>query len=215
MTGRRAALAAAAKSRLVPPEYREIAYLGFTGEQWFDTGIYLNGSAKIELDIAPTAVSADTIEVFFGSYDGTYNTIVGKTGRSNYNIVFSYGSAAGAARTKTIPFSNQSAYTARKIITADSASGFRINDTNVNITDPHVYTNGLTAYFGNVHRDDGSFPARMTSGRARIWENGSTLSRFYIPVRRLSDNAGGMWDAVNRTFSPSMTGVAFAKGADV
>ena len=39
--------------------------------------------------------------------------------------------------------------------------------------------------------------------------------RNYVPARRLSDNAVGLYDKVSGTFSPSVTGTAFVDGPEI
>ena len=120
----------------------------------------------------------------------------------------------GGSYTETFSLTQQE-YAVRKKVVADGETSVTINDTVKTITSSHDFTCSLTTYLGNVHRASGSYPAYMTCYKSKWYENGTTLSRWYIPVRRLSDNVGGMYDVVNNTFNPSMTGVDFVKGADL
>ena len=49
----------------------------------------------------------------------------------------------------------------------------------------------------------------------KLYRPQTTLVRNYVPARRLSDNAVGLYDKVNGTFSPSATGTAFADGPEI
>ncbi len=49
----------------------------------------------------------------------------------------------------------------------------------------------------------------------KLYRPQTTLVRNYVPARRLSDNAVGLYDKVSGTFSPSVTGTAFVDGPEI
>ena len=171
---------------VIPPEYKEISYLGFTGSQWFDTGLRFNNNTRIEIDFTPSSTSNTGNQMFFGAYDGTYNCVLAKSNNS-YNMVYQHGAMGGGSYTETFQLTQQE-YLARKQVVADGENSIDISGNIKAITNTHTFTCSLTTYLGNVHRATGSYPAYMICG---------------------------MYDVVNNTFKPSITGTDFIKGADL
>ena len=211
---RRRALIAAQKEYIIPPEYREIESLTFTGDQWFDTGIHLNNNTRIEIDITPTVSPTSTTCFYWGAYDGTIYSGLVQT-KNVLTIRYFYGQRTGDSNFETITYNSTGEFLQQKVIDTNGENYFDINGQRLLITTQHTFAISLTAYFGSCNRTDGEYPAYFISRKSKWYEDGTTLSRFYVPVRRLSDDVGGMFDVVNNTFNPSMTSTPFVKGADV
>ena len=212
---RRRALIAAQKEYYIPPEYAEIESLEFTGLQWFDTGIYFNEKTRLEVDFTPTRLPASSEYPFvIGAYDGTYNCGIDYLAPDNYSIYYNYGARGGTTYQAIFSGLYSDGLMARQIMAVNGRVA-TLNSQTITVQAAHSFTCGRTAYIGNTNRASGSYPAFIRGRKFIIWDDGVNLSRFYVPVRRKTDDLGGYYDVINQTFNPSMTNTPFVKGADV
>lgn len=186
--------------------YDVLEYIESTGTQYVDTG-YVTTSTDYtyELDMAPTKIGG------FYSYMGfmTSDTIP-RAGVHEYSSVFMIGANA-TTNSSTKPVVNE-----RVVLKGHFKSGAQKlykNDILIasNSTSFNHSANTLSTHIFGRNYSSGRNLTSIKLYSAKIYE-GSTLVRHYIPARRQSDNALGLYDIVTNTFCANSGSGTFKNG---
>ena len=191
------------------PGYDVLEYIESTGTQYVDTG-YVTTSTDYayELDMAPTKIGG------FYSYMGFMASgTIPRTGVHEYSNVFMIGADA-TTTSSTTPVVNE-----RVVLKGHFKSGAQKlykNDVLIasNSTTFNHSANTLSTYIFGRNYSSGRNLVSIKLYSAKIYE-GSTLVRYYIPVRRQSDNALGLYDILTDTFCVNSGSGAFIAGPTV
>lgn len=174
----------------VPYGYQELEYIESTGTSWINTQTTFNPEI-------------DSCKVIFKANDTTQDGMIFANTGTNYFWFYYYNSGS------------------RVNLYADNGSGQQYIpgiglDTNKHIgeyNNKHLYIDGsdkgsLSKTYGEgtsiwlFTYGSGSYPFKGRIYYADIVKNG-VYKRIFIPAKRLSDNAVGMYDTVSRTFFAS------------
>ena len=188
------------------PGYDVLEYIESTGTQYIDTG-YVTTSTDYtyELDMTPTKIGG------FYSYMGFMASgTTPRAGIHEYSNVFMIGANA-TTNSSTTPVVNE-----RIVIKGHFKSGAQKlykNDVLIasNATTFSHSANTLSTHIFGRNYSSGRNLASMKLYSAKIYE-GSTLVRHYIPVRRQSDNALGLYDILTNTFRANSGSGTFTSG---
>ena len=186
---------------IVPNEYQQLEYIESAGAAWLNTGYTFNPET-------------DSFNVVFKGNDTSNNGMIFASNGSKYSWLYYY--SAGMR----IYITNSSG-------TQQSVSG------------PSRDTNKHTAIYNNKHyyldgTDRGALSGSYTSDtnpiylfaytgsgtnyafKGRIYyveiARDNNIQKIFIPVKRLSDNAIGMYEIYSNNFIPSMTSTPFTAG---
>ena len=186
--------------------YDVLEYIESTGTQYVSSG-YVTTSTDYtyELDMAPTKIGG------FYSYMGFMASgTTPRAGIHEYSNVFMLGANA-TTNSSTTPIVNE-----RIVLKGHFKSGAQKlykNGTLIasNSTTFNHSANTLPTYIFGRNYSDGRNLASMKLYSAKIYE-GSTLVRHYIPARRQSDNALGLYDILTNTFCANSGSGTFVSG---
>ena len=186
--------------------YDVLEYIESTGTQYVDTG-YVTTSTDYtyELDMAPTKIGG------FYSYMGFMASgTTPRAGIHEYSNVFMLGANA-TTNSSTTPVVNE-----RVVLKGHFKSGAQKlykNGTLIasNSTSFNHSANTLSTHIFGRNYSSGRNLTSIKLYSAKIYE-GSTLVRHYIPVRRQSDNALGLYDILTDTFCANSGSGTFTSG---
>ena len=195
----------------LPSTYTQLDYLQFTGAQYINTGVIVDGNTGFDI----------TFEVLNGQSSSPYYNLFGVRGNDS-----SGGSSENQNffRIDTIPVDSSSG-TEFKYASTVYNSGItgtsKINIKLLNkvytkpdestITVSGDITSGLAMYIGCINKDNTAYgnKASMKLYRFKIY-NSSTLTHDYIPVQRVSDKVLGLYDLTTSTFKTNAaSGIPF------
>lgn len=187
-------------------DYDVLEYIESTGTQYVDTG-YITTSTDYtyELDMAPTKIGG------FYSYMGFMASgTTPRAGIHEYSNVFMLGANA-TTNSSTTPVVNE-----RVVLKGHFKSGAQKlykNDVLIasNSTSFNHSANTLSTHIFGRNYSNGRNLTSIKLYSAKIYE-GSTLVRHYIPVRRQSDNALGLYDILTDTFCANSGSGTFTSG---
>lgn len=176
-------------------EYEQLEYLQSTGTQYINTGyIPKTSKIKIDLDMMWTGSTVSTFETFFGFM---HSSTIPRMGLHKYSSVLMFG--GNATTNSTIaPIKNE-----RILYSADFTSGKQVlyKDNSSIATTSQTYdlsNNTQEAYiFARNASSKNISSMRLYCGK--IYEN-NVLIHYYIPMRRISDKALGLYDVINEQF---------------
>ena len=186
--------------------YDVLEYIESTGTQYINTG-YVTTSTDYtyELDMTPTKIGG------FYSYMGFMASgTTPRAGIHEYSNVFMLGANA-TTNSSTTPVVNE-----RVILKGHFKSGAQKlykNGTLIasNSTSFNHSANTLSTHIFGRNYSSGRNLTSIKLYSAKIYE-GSTLVRHYIPVRRQSDNALGLYELLNGTFHANSGSGTFVSG---
>lgn len=189
------------KGRL-PAGYTELAFIGSTGTQYIDTGVMPNQDTRAVCDAQLTAVSG-TVSFLGQRYTSATQAFgwisVNGSLRSYYNAQFTV------------------------VATADTARHLYDKDKNVTRID------GETVHTADYAAFDGDFPLYLFAGNeqgtaglfaqarlyaCKIYASG-VLIRDFVPCRRHSDGAAGLYDRITGAFYGNSGTGSFEEGPEI
>lgn len=166
----------------VPSTYTVLAGMTMNGNQWFDTGVYLQGSDTVRLSYKVTK-SCNVI--------GCYTTT---SANDNYSLYLSTSSSAKYMRYGDGTY-NSYVLTNKQydvVITPTGTSGLQVDST----WTAKTFTSSTTCLIGTT--STGATSAKFTGDMYGVVEIEGKA--YCIPVLRKSDNAVGYYDAINKRF---------------
>ena len=195
------------------PEYLGLSYIASTGTQCFDSGVYATEKTRVVIEFELTNVDARCL---FGSYQSSgtarYLSYAGRLNSSKHGVFFhrantasvTNGTVAAAANTRYVYDLNGPART----VTVNGTTSVTItNDpggakTRGSMVVLNARSNGNTPTSNGIR-------GRMYS--CQIYDNG-ILVRDFVPVKRVSDNAIGVFDKITQQFCPNVGSGTFTAG---
>ncbi len=208
-------------SSMLPAGFTELEYVESTGTQYIDTGVNPTPEAKVEADVAYIGGEATAYEALLSSsvYDNTnadwarfYGVWVWPNGGNRWSVMFNgtaYTSSAAVANGERCQLVAQWSASARTLTVDDESM---LNNTAFNnpaVTENTMYLPAWNS--AGVLRNCGMFRIYAL----KIYNPQTTLRCNYIPAKRMSDGAVGLYDTVSGTFSPSATATSFVAGPEV
>ena len=198
-----------------PTGYTQCDYIQSSRAQAINMNFKFSNKHRIDMNMMPLSGSSGNVQGFFGAWDGTNNTYIGKGNANTWRLYYAHGSSSYQTY---IDMTSEAAFNTLKAICADRTSNFYINASSETLTN-HTYTNGATCYMFARHNKNSSLdePAIFAGIRMYncvVYYNGSKY-RTYEPCYRTSDNVPGLYDLNNDVFYPSFTGTDFTKGSDL
>ena len=186
-------------SSVVPPEYTQLDYLTFSGDQYIDTGVILTNSQNIENVIEMQADSASGFQTWTGFMKTSEMT-------PRYGINF-YGNKwmIGINATSSNGVTADSGRHIVKFVTTNNAQILYDTDGTTELARSSLDANALSSnvlplYIGA--RNNSGTPVNFVNGnigRTYLKQNGVMLYNL-IPARHNSDGVLGMYDTVTGTF---------------
>ncbi len=175
-------------TRALPADYTRLEYLESTGGQYIDTGVYVDS-----MDINGT--------IDFQYTQDTANTwLAGAAALTGANL---YGTETGIYYEKTF-YTGLGAVYSQTDTTQRTTATFSVV---IDIPYKNFYI------FARNFYSDGADGASVRIYSAKIYD-GNTLLRDFIPARRNTDGALGMYDAVNNVFYTNDGTDSFGAGAE-
>ena len=179
---------------------RELEYIQATGTQYIDTGALANKGLVIEISFKCTATSPNYMRLWGISGASTAEAMMNNVTNTEWAFDgFSTNYTINATSTfRTLKYSRG---TMTNVYLDGSSLGVFAtkSDTNKNLwlfRGNDRYSNYYLAY-------------------CKIWTNYSTLVRDFIPAKRKSDGAIGLYDKVNEIFYANSGTGSFVAGPDV
>ena len=203
----------------IPPDYVELDYIETDGTQYIDTGVTPYLTVKVDADIAFIGPSASTYAPLISASvnDDSYTLNAKVYGVWLWNgkwAMFYSGNRYESSASASV--SNRTHLVAAW---GDSARTLHINgveDRNV-VGSLGAQNTTHTMYLPgwNSGQMRNLTVAKFRIYSLKIYKSWDTLLRDYVPVKRTSDGAVGLYDIRNSTFSPSATEKPFIAGKEI
>ena len=208
---------------VIPSGYVELDYIATDGKQYIDTGISPFPAAKVDADIAYIGSASGNIyaPLICASAINDSNTKTAKcygvwvwpNSGNKWSVFYdgnTYFSSASVSVGTKIHLLATWAYNLRTLY-VDGTNKLGDNASVSGTTTSN--TMYLPGWNSGQLRNLSTAIFRIYS--FKIYKPQDTLVRDYVPVRRTSDGAVGLYDRKNGTFSPSATETPFIAGNDV
>lgn len=189
---------------ILPSGYTELEYIEGSGIQYIDTGYKPNQDTRVVISIEPT--TGNSVNAVFGA----------RTETSNGSFCIWY--IDGYYRTdydSADYVTTETAASGRVTIDKDKGTTTIGDENHIQVGSPFVSANTLTLFAVNGAGNGGAtLDPRMFHGRifsCQIYDNG-TLVRVYVPAKRSSDGAVGMYDTMSDQFYDNDGSGSFVAG---
>ncbi len=191
-------------------QYQPLAFIQSNGKQWINTGAVSTETTSIDIDFTVTG-DFNNRAYYCGDWADNGHLLVAKTVNKKQEIAF-YGKSntllSGASnkhyRFLTVPGATQTA------LFYDGTTGEQLSATSAPLT--HTGTGEMTLFAADAQ---GTYPASYKLHAFRMIDTTTgEVTRDYVPVRRLSDSAIGLYDRAHATFYGSDGSDPFAAGED-
>lgn len=200
----------------LPSAYQEVEYIQSSGTQYFNLNRTLNQTNKIEFDFQYLSVGSGSRGGIFGDYGGV-GVAANPNAYDGYypnRMMVWRGSNMATIDTNTTsatPFTNRSTLVIDMPNNSCSWQGFTK-------TLPSATGSTTGCWLLTIRDGDGvtfyTTPIGVKIYSLKIYTSG-TLSNYYIPCYRKSDNVIGLYDIVNKIFYTNAGTGTFTKGSDV
>lgn len=206
---------------LLPAEYQQVEYLETTGEQCINTDYTVTVSSTLQtsIDFSMGANATFTNMFLFGCrywdgsvFDTNYFTRCG----SSTNITFANGVLGETSKTVSSLIDSFNSLVYRKGY--QELNGTQIASASTTNKDNHT---GKLVIFGYNRRGNSGGTIYYAPAGLRIYSaklgtsDDPALYRNYIPCYRKSDNVTGMYDLVNKLFTPYTGTANFITGNNI
>lgn len=173
----------------VPEGYTALEYIESTGSQYIDTGFKADHNTRFTADLMLNSTSTAYVFASRGDSSESYKNAVGILWNGSFRS--DYGSIGGARVTGPT--------TGVRYDVDKNKSTCRIGTATVT-NSPSSFSSTLNVYLFGCN-EGGSFalPASMRLWSFAIYDN-SELVRDFVPAKRSSDGAVGLYDTVTSTF---------------
>lgn len=208
-----------ASAARLPAEYAELEYVESTGLEYVDTGYVPTGSDVFEADFAFTDVKSTQQRVFGTStWNGDFLTCTFYVNGSGC-YAWAYKDGAGNWTSTGVKLSGERRRLLldgvdNRVSLVDAASGAALYSEAIGTT--HSKSAALPLFlFANCY--DSESKKTQEHGRLRLYScaiSDSTRQkvRDFVPCRRISDAAVGLYDTVTRTFFADASGAGLGAG---
>lgn len=191
---------------VLPDGYVELEYIEGSGSQWIDTGVHPGGSTRVTADVE--ILKSTSISGIFGGRDGGQDS-GGRFSLWAINQTFrtDYGTSATQVQ---VPADGRHAIDKSGPVTT-------IDGTTVQVAQASFSSAGSLYLFTNNEGSGGpdSRGASMRLYSCSVSQDGTAPSREFIPARRESDGAVGLYDRIGAKFYGNDGSGAFVAGPDV
>lgn len=180
----------------LPYGYQHVEYLGLTGTQYIDTGVYPN-TTKTRIKIRLSFTDVAGTQGLFGAREQQANSKACNVFLFNSKIRADWTFSSGATYSSYGEVTTGTVYDincTRPTITVNS-----VTDTATGTTSADIAYKFYIGNFANLSNTPYTTGLKGRIYSAQLFTNGN-LSHNYIPARRLSDNVLGMYDTVTGTF---------------
>ena len=204
-------------SATLPSGYTELEYIESTGTQWIDTGVYGNLDTSFEITCQTTVEPTEDMRfVPFGSRQSATESNIMVLFDVDNVVVADFGDYTAtrlSAQVNNImdKFKIYNSRNSRYI--QDVTNNITYNNTNsynTNFTTPTTLR--IAAVGPGFHTLQKNFVGKIWY--VKIW-NGNILVRDFMPAKRKSDGAIGMYDIVTNTFFENAGTGTFIAGPEV
>ena len=183
----------------IPDTYTQIFALRFaTSKKYINTGVYAKEGTEAEYRVRAAVAKQYGPHLLSGTnYYYPFFRGTSASGSSQYK----YSTNVNGSQSNE--FLTQNKYTIPLTFKSDYAHNkFTVNGDEYAINPPDTYSQDTTPlYIGNYGGGpDDTLSLEGYFEYCKIWQDG-TLIRDYVPVRRNSDQANGVYDCVNNTFT--------------
>ena len=182
----------------LPSDYEQLEFITTGPSTYFTTGFVPTTGCKVEVTIKGTATTSQKAGALFGS----------RSGWNNKSFYLRCGVSSGSATNMTAYLGYSTERSVNVNINASDKNVFGVDNGTFYINDTILGT--YTDTFSPVYElyllrinNAGSLFQDSAVGNlysAKIWDDNGRLVRDYVPVKRLADNAEGIYDLVNNTF---------------
>ena len=178
----------------LPSSYTPLEYIKTTGTQYINTGFTSNSNTKIKMEVSFSNVSSGNSNLWCSRKTNNSQTftcfyIGGQGFRSDYNTTMYSTSKKCAINEKVLVTQDKNNfYLNNSLIHAHTAATFNCPYPMLLLAS---HQNGATSNLNNYHQGNVYY--------CKIYDNG-TLIRDFIPVKRNSDSALGLYDLINNKF---------------
>lgn len=175
----------------LPSAYQELEYIESDGTQYIDLGLILTNETDYRLKLAITRETT-TIDRIFGAYTASKRYELSKYANTQ-EILMNY--------LENVVYSGYIAELNKPFIVEKKGLNFLAGDKKVELPEGTFETTRnaylMSSNRGNIYR----FIGKMYY--LKIYEN-STLTKNFIPAKRISDNVLGVYDTIAETFLPML-----------
>ena len=197
-----------------PTGYTQVKYVDSDFQQAIDTSVKFNQNYKVVMNLLPLPNATNVTEGFFGAYDGSNNTYLGKGNAATFRIYYAHGTGSNQ---KYFELTEQEFYTLKALV-GDRSQRFYVNTTN-DVLSKNNYSNNATSYLFARHNKTSSQDEPAIKGALRLYNCdfylSGTKTKTYAPCYRNSDNVAGVYELNGGTFLSSITGTELIKGGDM
>lgn len=182
----------------LPSDYEQLEFITTDASTYFTTGFVPTTGCKVEVTIKGTSTTSSKAGTLFGS----------RSGWNNRAFYFRCTTTSGSATNMTaiLGYSTERSMTVninasdKNVFGVDNGT-FYINDTILD-TYTDTFSPVYELYLMRINSAGSPFNSAAVGNLygAKIWDDNGNLVRDYVPVKRLADNAEGIYDLVNNTF---------------
>lgn len=186
---------------MVPSGYQQLDYIESAGAAWLNTGYYFNPET-------------DACKIIFKGNDTSNNGMIFASGGGKYFWLYYYSAGINI-------YATNSSGTQKYVIGPSKDT----NQHTVIYQNKHYYFDGVDkgaladsyvqdtseSYLFSYGVSGTNFPFKGRIYYAEISRN-NVIQKIFIPAKRLSDNAIGMYEMISKQFKPSMTSTVFTAG---
>ena len=182
----------------LPSEYEQLEFITTFSLTYFTTGFVPTSGCKVEVTFKGTSTTSSKAGAYFGS----------RSGWNNKSFYFRCTTSSGSATNMTAYLGYSTERSVNVNINASDKNVFGVDNGTFYINDTILGSYGDTfspvyELFLMLINSAGSPVQSAAVGNlygAKIWDDNGRLVRDYVPVKRLADNAEGIYDLVNNTF---------------
>ncbi len=206
-----------ASSARVPAGYAELEYVESTGVQYVDTGYVPTGSDVIEADFAFTDALSTQQRVFGSSTWGSSLTCTFYVNGSGF-YAWAYKDGSGNWTSTGVKLSTERRRltldgVGNRVSLVDAASGETLYSEAIGTAHSKSAAHSLLL-FANYYDNKGY---AQEYGRLRLYscaisDSARQKARDFVPCRRISDGAVGLYDVVTQTFFADGSGDGLTAG---
>lgn len=190
----------------LPDGYQQVEYVGSAGGS---SGAYINSGVKSSNTIKVVATAALTSGVLFG--EGLQGNWV------NIGVLNASGVYRGRARTSASGNTDVTSTVATgstfHTLELSQSDGFWIDGTKIGTFASYTYTSNNTIYIHAWQNGSGAVDRAVAQIKDFKIYDDSTLVKWFVPCKRISDSVAGYYEMVEGSFNPSASGTAFTAGS--
>jgi len=197
----------------LPSGYTELESIESTGTQYIDTGVNIDSSLGVEMDfVCKSPVSTTSGE--FGSFFGGCKLLNGSINIRVWIGTYKSGSNAGVFDWNTTGYNGGISVGTRMQLSL--RNGTYTTSTSVSVTLPTAtFDAAQNAYLFAANKGGTAFEhAKVLLYACKVY-SGDTLVRDFIPAKRSSDGAIGLYDLVTEAFFANAGTGVFTAGTEV